>query len=163
MEFKGNPNLEQLSSHLAGESPRCAVIVSAAYFDVTLANMLGDAKDRSFYARIDDGLAWGLLAPSEHRALHVIRELRNSFAHDPRVTNFDNDASAKVASIDIWTTASDAKGLSRVIQTPLQQLLFVVGVIAFRLQKRIRPPAKNGPLPEPSITDWAAWPPVTSV
>ena len=54
VEFKGNPNLEQLSSHLAGESPRCAVIVSAAYFDVTLASMLGDTKDRSFYARIDD-------------------------------------------------------------------------------------------------------------
>ncbi|HKM55513.1 MAG TPA: hypothetical protein VJY33_19065, partial [Isosphaeraceae bacterium] len=39
----------------------------------------------------------------------------------------------------------------------------VVGVIAFRLQKRTKPPSKSGPRPEPSITDTKEWPPVTTI
>jgi hypothetical protein len=89
VEFKGQPNVEELSSQLKGETPRCAVIVSAAYFDETLARMVGDTQERSFFSRINDALVWTLLAPSEHKDLHAIRELRNCFAHDPRVRDFD--------------------------------------------------------------------------
>jgi Domain of unknown function (DUF4145) len=163
LEFKGNAVVEELSSHLQGESPRCTVIVAAAYFDENLAGLLGNKKDRSFAARINDALAWGLLTPNEHEDLHALRELRNGFAHDLRVRDFDATTGARVASLAIWRAASDARPLGRVIQKPLEQLLFVVGVIAFRLNKRIKPPEKTGPLPEPSILEWESWPPVSSV
>ena len=52
-----------------------------------------------------------------------------------------------MAALKTWQVASDARPLSRVIQSPLEQLLFVVGVIAFRLQKRFKPPGKMGLFP----------------
>lgn len=163
MEFKGHPAVEELSALLRGESPRCAVIVAAAYFDETLASLLGDTKDRPLSARIDDALDWGLLTPNEHADLHTLRQLRNGFAHDLRIMDFDASSGARVASLATWRVASDERPLERVIQTPLEQLLFVVGVIAFRLHKRTKPPEKTGPLPEPPVMDFASWPPVTSI
>lgn len=163
MEFKGHPAVEELSTLLRGESPRCAVIVAAAYFDETLAGLLVDTRNRSFYARIDDALEWGLLTPNEHADLHVLRELRNGFAHDLRIKDFDLSSGARAASLATWRVASAARSLERVLQTPLGQLLFVVGVIAFRLHKRNKPTEKSGPLPEPPMTDFASWPPVTSI
>jgi hypothetical protein len=149
VEFKGHPILEDLSSHLGAESPRCAVIVAAAFFDETLKTLLADDKERSFFARIKDGLEWGLLRQDEGADLNALRELRNSFAHDLRVKDFDAASGARVEAMRTWRIASDARPLDRVIQTPLTRLLFVVGVIAFRLYKRTKPPAKSGPRPEP--------------
>ena len=62
MKYKGHPNVEDLSGHLAAESPRCAVIVAAAFFDETLEALLADGTDRSFYARIKLSLEWVCLA-----------------------------------------------------------------------------------------------------
>jgi hypothetical protein len=39
----------------------------------------------------------------------------------------------------------------------------LVGVIAFRLQKRTKPLSKSGPRPEPSIMDTKEWPPVANI
>lgn len=108
-------------------------------------------------------MEWGLLTQSEHDDLDVLRHLRNDFAHDLRVKDFDVTSEARVEAMQTWRTASDARPLARVIQTPLDRLLFVVGVIAFRLQKRTKPPSKSGPRPEPSITDTKEWPPVTTI
>jgi len=52
MEYKGHPGVEELSSLLRGESPRCAVIVAAAFFDERLKSLLADTTDSSFSARI---------------------------------------------------------------------------------------------------------------
>ena len=163
MEYKGHPGVEELSSLLRGESPRCAVIVAAAFFDESLKALLADTKDRSFSARVKAAVEWGLLTQSEHDDLDVLRHLRNDFAHDLRVKDFDVTSEARVEAMQTWRTASDARPLARVIQTPLDRLLFVVGVIAFRLQKRTKPPSKSGPRPEPSITDTKEWPPVTTI
>ena len=162
MEYKGHPKVDELSTHLKEESPRCAVIVAAALFDKCLAGLIGDTKDRSFSARIDDALQWGLLANSEHSDLHALRELRNDFAHDLRVKDFDTTTEAKVGAMKVWQIASVARPLDNVIRTTLDRLLFVVGVITFRLQKRTKPQSKLGPLLDPQITDWEAWPPVFS-
>ena len=163
MEYKGHPGVEELSSLLRGESPRCAVIVAAAFFDETLKVLLADTNDLSFSAQIKAALDWGLLTQNERDDLDALRQLRNGFAHDLRVTDFDATSQTKVAAMNTWQTASNAKPLDRVIQTPLDRLLFVVGVIAFRLQKRTKPTSKSGPRPEPAITDWNEWPPVTSI
>jgi hypothetical protein len=163
VQYKGHAKVEELSSLLSDESPRCAVIVSAAFFDETLASLLGDTTERSFAARINDALAWGLLTQDEHDDLHVLRQLRNGFAHDLRVKDFDSTSAAQVASLKLWKTASSALPIARVIEGALQQLLYVVGVIGFRLQHRSKPGSKLGPLPEPPIRDINAWPPVTNL
>jgi hypothetical protein len=163
MEFKGHPHVEELSSLLRDKSPRCAVIVAAAFFDETLKSLLADNKDRSFSASIKEGLDWGLLTQSEHDDLDVLRQLRNEFAHDLRVKGFDAASAATVEAMSIWRTAANARSLDRAFLTPLDRLLFVVAVIAFRLQWRKKPLTKSGPRPEPSIFDTKEWPPVTSI
>ena len=55
MEYKGHPNVEELSSHLAAESPRCAVIVAVAYFDETLKAL---NKFRRFSGNHEDFIAY---------------------------------------------------------------------------------------------------------
>jgi hypothetical protein len=157
MEFRGHGKLEEVSEYLKDESPRCVVIVAAAFFDETLGAMLGDTKERAFATRIDDALAWGLLTPNEHDDLHTLRQLRNEFAHNMRVKDFDASSKAKVATMKLWTTASAARPIDRVIHTTLDQLLFVVGTIGFRLQHRTKPAAPSGPLPEPSVFELSAW------
>lgn len=161
VQFRGHRDVETFSGLLEDESPRCAVIVSAAYFDETLERLLKDTTERSFFQRIDAGLQWGLLTRDEHADLNTLRQLRNEFAHDLRRKDFDEASSEKVDALRLWNTASNALPLQTVINTTLQQLLYVVGVIAFRLQHRDKPQAKNGPLPEPPIADTDAWPPVT--
>ena len=156
MEFKGNKKIEELSDLLKDESTRCAVIVSAAYFDEKLAELLGSAKG-SFADRIKDALDWGLLTQHEHDDLQVLRQFRNAFAHDLRVKDFDTNSSAKVAALNLWTTAKEAFGLEQHIKTPKDMLLWVVGVIAIRLGHRMK--QKIGPLPEPPLTDINEWPP----
>jgi hypothetical protein len=139
------------------------VIVTAAFFDETFRAMLGDTKERPFASRIDDAKNWGLLTQDEHDDLHTLRELRNDFAHDLRIKDFDATSSAKVASLKLWTTASGALPFKRVVQTTLHELLYVVGVIGFRLQHRTKPATRSGALPEPPILDTSAWPPVTDI
>ena len=163
MEFKGHPSAEELSSYLRDESPRCAVIVAAAYFEEALGRLLGDKKDRPFAVRINDALEWGLLTANEHADLNVLRGLRNGFAHDLRVRDFDASSAAKVEEMETWKVASDARPLDNVIEAPLDRLLFVVGTISLRLNKRTKPNEKAGPLNEPEITDFDSWPPVTSI
>ena len=163
MEFKGHSNLEVISTLLRDESPRCAVIVAAAFFDETLKTMLEDTKEHSFAFRIDDAIRWGLLTQDEHDDLHTLRKLRNDFAHDLWVKDFDVRSTAKVDSLKIWTTASQYLRLKQSIHTTLHRLLYVVGVIGFRLQHRAKPVTPSGPLEEPSILTISAWPPMTNI
>lgn len=161
-KFKGQKHLEELSVLLKDESPRCTVIVSMAFLDETLARLLGDEVDRSLFARIEDALAWGLLSQHERDDLQCLRQLRNSFAHDLRVKDFDSAMSKRVKGLKLWTTASTRlPKLDRAVPSTLQKVLYVVGVIGFRLQNRLKL-SKPGPIPEPPITDTKAWPPVTS-
>ena len=162
MQFKGHFNLEVVSELIKDESPRGAVIVACAFCDETLGTMLGNAR-ASFSRRIDDALTWGLLTPNEHEDLDSLRKLRNEFAHNMRVNDFDASSNAKVSAMKLWTTASAARPIDRVIRTTLHQLLFVVGTIGFRLQHRTKPATPTGPLPEPSVFEFDAWPPVTSL
>ena len=162
MEAKGDKNIEELWSFLRGESPRCLAIVGAAFFDETLRHLLGDKEKRSLYDRINDAFRWGLLSPNECDDLHTIRNLRNDFAHDLRINSFDAGRSAKVDSLKTWQIAHKTwTGLPKVCPDATRRLLYVVGIIAFRLQKRIKP--ETGPRPEPDVwKDNAEWPPVLS-
>ncbi len=60
MRFKGDVNVEALSDLLKDESDRCVVIVAAAFFDETLARLLGDRTDQPLNSRINDGSVFRL-------------------------------------------------------------------------------------------------------
>lgn len=106
MRFAGNASIEELSDLLKDESDRCVVIVAAAFFDETLARILGDTSDRSFSSRIDDARDYGVLTAHEHNDLHEIRRLRNGFAHNLRAAEFDVSAASAVESLEVWRNGS---------------------------------------------------------
>jgi hypothetical protein len=162
MRFQGHANVEELSELLKNESDRCIVIVAAAFFDETLARLLGDTTDRSLYARINDALGRGILTQNEHDDLDKVRSLRNRFAHNLRAAAFDANACSDVESMATWKIASSAKPQYEDLFPGIRdRFLYVVAIIAFRLQHRLVPPPL-GPLLEPPITDVGAWPPVVS-
>jgi hypothetical protein len=163
MEYHGHPEVEELSDYLKDESDRCAVIFAVAFFDETLAALLGDTNERSFHERLKEALAWGLLSQNEHDDLQILRILRNEFAHDLRSKTLDANAVSLVEKLKTWQIGSSARSLERAISAPRYKLQFVVGTIAFRLQRRSKPSTKAGPLAEPDILDFGSWPPVTSV
>lgn len=161
MEYKGQESVAQFSDLLKGESPRCSAIVAAAFFDETLARLLGDEKDRSFHRRIELALEFGLLTKDEHADLNAIRAIRNDFAHDLRKVDFDPEIESRINTLR--TLASALEAIPRRIEllpTPQDRFLYVAGVIAFRLQHRTRSPEKTEPLPEPEPWDTRAWPPL---
>jgi hypothetical protein len=163
MRFQGHPNVEELSDLLKNESDRCVVIVAAAFFDETLAGLLGDTTDRAFNARIGDARDYGILTQNEHDDLHIIRRLRNRFAHNLRAATFDATAIAEVEGMATWRTAASAIERYRTLfPGSRERFLYAAGMIAFRLQHRGRPAPRIGPLSEPPMTDLIAWPPVIS-
>ena len=89
------------------ETDRAAVILSAAMLNQALKDLLRarlvpipESKDSlfrppygpisSFSARIDLAYRMGLISAKMHRELHLIRKIRNDFAHDVLDCNFEN-------------------------------------------------------------------------
>ncbi len=162
MQFKGNAAVEDLSDFLKARHDHYAVTVATAFFDETLAARLGEDADRSVCERIHDAQDSRLLTLNEHDDFRTLRQLRNDFAHDLRVKAFDTEADATVDSLKLWRTASSVLPLRQGVTTTLDTLVDVVGVIAFRLQRRTKRTPKPGPLPEPPVTYVRAWPPLTT-
>ncbi len=161
MRFKGSPEFEEFWALLECESPRGLSIVMAAFFDERLGTLLGQAQEQSFFCRINDGLSQGLLTQNEHTDLHVIRSLRNSFAHCLRANSFDAAKTQQVNAFKTWQVAvSELPQYGDLFCTAQDRLLYVAAVIAVRLNYRTG--TGTGPVPEPSILDTTAWPPVTS-
>lgn len=91
----------QLEIDLSRETDRGCALMAAEYCSTTLrglleaafvedrkavAKVLDDAKGglSSFAERIDFAYLMGLLSPSARRELHLIRSIRNAFAHEYR-------------------------------------------------------------------------------
>jgi len=97
------------------ESDRAAAIVAGAMLDDALLKLLKarlvvpDNEERSildgvnaplgtFSARIDGALQLGLVSTYLARDLHLIRKIRNAFAHEPLETTFDTQRIADLVS-----------------------------------------------------------------
>lgn len=97
---------------LRAETDRGVALVCAAYLDeelrallektfVNVPNIIGKLFEgtgplATFSSRIDLAFAIGLLSGESHRALHLIRKIRNDFAHEHRERSFlDQDISAR--------------------------------------------------------------------
>lgn len=90
--------IEGFIAEFKGESERAAVILGAAKLDALLYQLLakvllpsvgnqdelldGDSPLSSFSARINLSFRLGLIDAKFARALHLIRKIRNSFAHE---------------------------------------------------------------------------------
>jgi hypothetical protein len=107
----GKPHTEHwgdyFSEHFGKESDRAAVILAAAMLEHALEVLLksrlvpsptqGDslfegayAPLASFSAKIDVAFRIGLIAPAFARDLHLIRKIRNDFAHNVTGCTFDD-------------------------------------------------------------------------
>ncbi len=89
-----------------GETDRGAALVGAALIDHRLTNTLrsfmisnkvanklldgGTAPLGAFSARIDAAYALGLISAHEHNECHLIRKVRNEFAHRTHGTTFED-------------------------------------------------------------------------
>ena len=90
---------------LSPESDRGCALIAAAYLDAELEkllrhavvenvkvadDLLGQSRPlSSFSSRIDLTYLLGLIGPSIHRDLHLIRKIRNDFGHDHTPITFD--------------------------------------------------------------------------
>lgn len=112
VESKSDPNPHQwqidfLLDQFSKESDRAAVILVASIIDETLETLLKsylvpipNAQDSlfdnatsplsSFSSKIDMAFRVGLISGKFARDLHIIRKIRNAFAHDIYGCSFDN-------------------------------------------------------------------------
>ena len=102
-------NLVTFYDHMRFESDRGAVIVSVSLLDDILSDLLKSKLAPSlekndelfdsafspfstFSAKIDLGYRLGLLKPSLRASLHMLRKVRNNFAHTANVKGFDHQS-----------------------------------------------------------------------
>lgn len=110
---RDNEQLSEKYLEIAGilreESERGCVIVSAAILDEQLVEMIrarlvpsperedelleaGNAPASSFSARIDLAYRIGVLSLDQRQSLHILRKLRNDFAHVSTPISFSDDS-----------------------------------------------------------------------
>jgi hypothetical protein len=93
-----------------GESDRAAVILGAAKLDALLAQLLdrvllpsigsndelldGDSPLATFSARINACYRLGLIGPAFAKTLHLVRRIRNAFAHEAVGVSLESGAHA---------------------------------------------------------------------
>lgn len=91
---------------LTPETDRGCALIVGAYLDSELAKLLeanfvedsgvlkqlasANGPIGSFASRIDLSFAMGLIAKQDYRDLHLIRKIRNEFAHAPSPLSFDD-------------------------------------------------------------------------
>ena len=108
-----SPNAQafvRFAEEFAGESDRAAVILGAAKLDLLLQQILeafllpspsgrdelleGDSPLATFSARINVCYRLGIITANFARCLHLIRRIRNSFAHESTGVSLDSGAHA---------------------------------------------------------------------
>jgi len=99
----------QYYDKLQSESPRGSAIVAVSILDQILGELIAarlqpvtDTPDSllsgvyaplgSFAAKIDIAYRLGVIRPETRKALHVLRDLRNQFAHDYESEGFDTSS-----------------------------------------------------------------------
>lgn len=104
-DLSSDEKLMPYVAELAGQSDRACGIVAAAMLETLLEQILrkhfvpakGDdlfvtyGPLSTFSAKVNICAALGLISDSEHRDLHLVRRIRNDFAHDLHKWSFDKD------------------------------------------------------------------------
>ena len=102
-------NFERIVESANQESDRGCALIIAANLEFRLAELLkahcvtltkkiagslfeGSGSLATFSARIDVCFAFGIIGNAEFQDLHLIRKIRNDFAHHPSGVDFNSDA-----------------------------------------------------------------------
>lgn len=137
------------------ESDRAAVVLGAAKLDTVLYQILqkhlipsasskddlmdGDSPLGSFSAKISACYRMGLIDSQMTRSLHMIRKIRNTFAHEVTGCNLTSGAHAdrvkelvsQFDSYEIYTKVMESNFES---EGPAEQFRICIGIVAIRLE-----------------------------
>ncbi len=155
---------------LKGESPRGAVLVVAAFADEVLEAMirtkfshaanvaerlLGQERSlNSFSAKIDLAYCLQLISASDYADLHIVRDIRNKFAHRHTKADFDVDwvrdklANMKASWIREQLPIQPKLSAEKFIVTATILLAQIAGKAAIQLRE-----AQSGASHEPGVGD----------
>lgn len=150
------------------QSDRGVTIVAAAYLDAKLQEILEhyfsetlsprqeeslfrspNAPLNSFSSRIRMAHALGLIGPKTEHDLHIIRDLRNEFAHRLLVQDFSNEEikrkcqALKLAELSILGGTPPSDPRKRLIQSAVLSLHFLYGEL--RARKAVATPPTVSP------------------
>lgn len=172
---KVHAGLAAIANAFAKETDRAAAIVAAAMLDDSLANLLEallvrpDKDERSivrgdqaplgtFSARINAAHQLGLISRYFVRDLHLIRKIRNDFAHNPQDLSFDTSSvKGRVAALESSgfnrRNAATRTGLGP--PGPRGDFLGIVSWMLFSLQEDVSKTKRlSGPVAEFAYIDW---------
>ena len=104
---------DEIRQELSSESPRASVLVGAAWleehlFEYIRSVMPDDEKIKqvfispthSFWRRIDVAHKLGIIGDNEKETLHIVRNIRNKFAHRTSVSFDDEDVAKLIDQLD---------------------------------------------------------------
>lgn len=129
----------ELFQHIADESPRGMVLIIAAELDrmllVAIKELLHEGAglkelDRdnqgpisTFSARINLAQALGIIGVTEHRDLHLIRKVRNDFAHSVSATLDDQSIRGRISELShARNTASPEENIEKAAVSLIMEL-----------------------------------------
>jgi len=147
---------ELFFNEFQSESPRAAVIISAAFLDSLLHDLLlnfliddpksvdqliGSEKQSfaplaSFGSRISACFCLGFLSKAEYDDLKIIQKIRNKFAHKLHGFSFDQDE--LVVLSNKLTTPLDENGvIPPQVDTPEKRYIFTVSYLLMQISLRV--------------------------
>jgi DNA-binding MltR family transcriptional regulator len=148
--------LERIHEQFRSESDRAAAIVVAAMLDGALAVLLRkrllepESKERSlldgghaplgtFATRIDAAYQLGLISSYMARDLHLVRKIRNDFAHDPLHLTFESESVRnRVRALEEGSDYNRRYPETRVAVGPPGTRWDFLGITAWMLYGRLR-------------------------
>lgn len=159
-----------LSHEFAGESDRACVILAATLLDTALATLLktyfapsvvardslfdgANAPLASFSARIDLAYRLGLVSALMARDLHLIRRIRNDFAHNITGCSFDDpSARDRILELSRSSRVNEQHEIWRELypDTPRGYFQVVVGWIQWHLRSL----TSDTQAITPAVTEW---------
>ncbi len=173
--------LEAIHLQFRAESDRAAAIVVAAMLDVALASLLrrrlleapspyrslldGDRAPLStFAAKIDAAYQLGLISKYMARDLHLVRKIRNDFAHNPLHLTFDSESVRnRVRALEQASDYNRRYPATRSAVGPTGSRWDFLGLTAwmlYALHRLLDDVAQvRSPTPEFGYIDWSALPP----
>lgn len=147
--FEDSERLNAFAASLQKESDRACAVLGAAMLDQVLGDLIRSAMAEdaprslfegygpiaSFSARIDISLGLGLISRDEHCDLHLIRKIRNAFAHEmDHELSFASDPIAhRVAELKVVAALYANPSILTSEDTPRIRFQIEVGSLTYSL------------------------------
>ena len=167
LDFGTDDGFNLFLNELQGESDRACAVLAGAYLDVLLEELLAasfvetfNAKELleqsaplgSFSSRIHAAHAMGLISATSSRDLHLVRRIRNEFAHhihgidfaSPSVRSRCGEFTCVIEKLDEIPTLREEYP-----QDPRAVFNLAVGLLSFLLRSKIEAARRPRPTGDP--------------